>query len=44
MAQCLLGAIALGSALAALIFLRFWRKIAYGLILAAIWSKNRPRR
>jgi hypothetical protein len=85
MAQFLLGAIAFGSALAALNFLRFWRQtrdrffllfalsfllealgrvvlavypqmsednpafylgrvIAYGLILSAIWLKNRPRR
>ena len=82
--QMLTGAIALGSLLAALFFLRFWRQtrdkfflyfalsfpiegcnrialglvlhadeseplfycvriVAYGLILVAIWQKNRPR-
>ena len=85
MAEFLFGAVAFGSALAGLVFLRFWRQtrdlffllfavsfwiealgrtaqavfpelseenpafyvgrvIAYGLILAAIWLKNRPRR
>lgn len=84
MNQMLIGAIALGSLLAGLLFLRFWRHsrdrfflyfalsfwieglnrvalglmvyaseddplfysvriVAYGLILAAIWQKNRPR-
>ena len=84
MNQMLMGAIAVGSLLAGLLFLRFWRHsrdkfflyfalsfwiegvnrvalglmvyaseddplfysvriVAYGLILAAIWQKNRPR-
>ena len=84
MNQMLIGAVALGSLLAGLLFFRFWRHsrdrfflyfalsfwiegvnrvalglmvyaseddplfysvriVAYGLILAAIWQKNRPR-